>query len=669
MWEFVEKFLTRAWKLYSDRFDENRYMPARFKEMAGLPQTVGVFDPFLSSRLKDSKVWPRPDDLKRFQDHVAKNIHSHMILVGSSGAGKTVFIEEIVQAEYPDAFILTSVYNEFLSTLINNIPCGTMFTDRTDLAREITDYINDEATASPIDLVLRQDEKFPDEDLRVLIEKTIDFIKKCLRGKPTTLFVFDQIERFVSDFRYAATHSEETKKVSEIFCLIQLLKALRELDNVRTVFVIRKDTLFDSIDFLSYSLNPPTESDHIFRNMYFTGITERNNQASAAIKASFAKADNVLSWTTISTFLRLSSPSLSNTFLIQLTGYMIEHFGHTEEVQKVIGTFKPEGAPEPLPAGKPKDLLPLFFDQLIAGFHKAHPGEVSYDILLLVMLTIAIENRETGDPITERRIARLAHIPKEDVAIVVKYLRKIGVVRPDATEKEIALRYAHDMLFDHIVESDSFTVRNDLNNVIARIAERRTPDEKLTKITRFGRVWRDATSTYNVGAIAVAAFIIYGGIISISSFGLDIDGISSAPACNVLYGFWSSVWQKITYVDSCQSLGQYYFAIYFMDSIWVAYIYKLDRGYFTYALAGRAVLRFVAQMLPVLGVTLGIAMSFTPVLSLVPLSAVGIVMAILLLIIGRRKDDIDNVFTKTNRAWGIRTLSNMLFTTLFLLLH
>lgn len=658
MLELLEKAAKFGHKLYSEHLNEDRYVPPRISKLVGLPTEAKKFDPFLSSRTTDNPIWPREDDLQRFNDHMRNNQHSHTILVGSSGTGKSVFLRRIVKPNYPGSFFLMDRYNNFLSSFINMLPCNDHEKEnRTDLATRISQHIKT-ATPQLIDKILTDRVIADDDGLNKLLEEAEQFITNCLRDRPLTLFVFDQIERFVEDFRYASTHNLRHRSANKIFCLIRLLKVLRQLPNARTIFAIRKDTLFDSIDFLSYSLDAPNDSDRIFRYMYFTGITLRNGQAVTRIMESFEAIDgdrSVYTWERIATFLSLSSRSLSNTFLTQLTGYMIEHFGETKEVKKIIEY------------GEPRDLLPIFFDQLSAGFHRCCP-EISYDILRLVMLTIAIENRDTGDPISTLRAAGLAHIPVWHVDKVINYLKQIGVVRPDAAGNDLALRYAHDMLFDHIVESDSFTVRNDLHNVIERLAERRTPNERLTIIKKFGKVWSDAIADRQIGAIAVATFMTYGAFLILSSVGLSFEGYSLSPACNGLHAFWLEVWGARTYVDSCENLRWYYPLVYIMDCLWVSFIYKLDRGYFAYVLANRPSLRIVAECLPIIGIVLGIAMSFTPILTLVPLISVGILMALLLLLLGSHYDR-DTIFSKANRAWGVRTLSNMLFCLLLILLH
>jgi hypothetical protein len=178
----------------------------------------------------------------------------------------------------------------------------------------------------------------------------------------------------------------------QVYFLILVLKALRGLKNARAIFSIREDALFESVDFLSYSLDKPGDADRGFRYMYFSGINTKTADPGVVdqIIRKFNQANPQIKWTVLSRFLTMQNRSVSNTFFIQLTGYMIEHFSRKDKnIVEIIER-----------GGVPSDLLPLFFDQLIAGFYRRYPLSISYDILRIVLLTIAIENKYSGDPVT-----------------------------------------------------------------------------------------------------------------------------------------------------------------------------------------------------------------------------------------------------------------------------
>ena len=92
---------------------------------------------------------------------------------------------------------------------------------------------------------------------------------------------------------------------------------------------------------------------------------------------------------------------------------MLENFGATDS--RVMLVVETDGK-------TPDDFLEIFFEHLIAGFHQTQKRAVSHDIFKAVVLTIAVENRTSGDAITRERISRLSHIPLRYVDPVIQYL-------------------------------------------------------------------------------------------------------------------------------------------------------------------------------------------------------------------------------------------------------
>jgi hypothetical protein len=649
--------LPRAAELYQKYFDERRYWPHAIEQLNGLPDKTGIFDPFLSSRQTATvEPWSRNGDLERFEAHVAKAAKSHLIVTGPSGAGKTIFFAQAVKSKYHPHFILIRRYHDFLSTLINAIPADEG--QKMALEDGVKRYLQ---AARPIRLSQALQEReillANDPALQALTRDIQTFVRKSMDGGETTLLVFDQIERFLLDIEYQSLHPQEGRFAYEIYFIIVVLQALRELPNVRTVFSIREDALYESVDFLSYSFISPSDADRTFHYMYFHGINTNNADQGvlADIRTKMESAAPAIPWTRLRQFLSIASRSMSNTFFIQLTGYLAQHFDSTDRrVRKII-----EG-------GEPRDLLPLFFDQLLAGFRKRDSYGINYDVARLVMLTIAIENRSTGNPVSAARVSLLAHLPLDYVDPIVKYLVEIGVVQKDVAAQDDAVRLAHDILSDHIIQADGFIIREDLQKTIERLSERRV--KHLRPVGEYGRVWAGA-GRGDIGALAVVAFIVYGGIVSITSWlGSNITGL---PVCDSLHNFWSAWLSRYVLVDQCSSMKWYYPPIYGVDCAWVSFIYKLDRGYFHHVFVehklAERLLRGASTSIAVIGSMLGILLSFVPALATVPITVGGIMMAALLIIIWMREDK-QTLFAKRTFLWGLRIGLNMLFTGLLVLL-
>jgi hypothetical protein len=105
-----------------------------------------------------------------------------------------------------------------------------------------------------------------------------------------------------------------------------------------------------------------------------------------------------------------------------------------------------------------------------------------------------------------------------------------------------------------------------------------------------------------------------------------------------------------------------------MDCAWLSFIYKLDRGYFAHVLAACPVAPRIAKMIPVLGAALGITMSFSPALMVVPIAVGGLFMAALLLCLGSRPGG-ETQFKRTNRDWGQKTFLTCFFVACLILPH
>src|SRR3954451_23174727 len=82
-------------------------------------------------------------------------------------------------------------------------------------------------------------------------------------------------------------------------------------------------------------------------------------------------------------------------------------------------------------------------------------------------------------------------------------------------------------------------------------------------------------------------------------------------------------------VTDCASIGYYSAAIAIMHIAWLWYIYKLSQGYFQYVFVGKPMLKRMATLLVPLGTTFGILVGFSPNLSIIPLTVVGLWMSLL----------------------------------------
>jgi hypothetical protein len=227
MFELLKLIGTRifdtALEFWRRHLDERRHVPTRFLKMKGLTDEIRRFDPFLSSRddqTQGAAFWTRNEDLRRFDSYIetpptvgTDYANVSLIVAGPSGAGKTIFLTRVVRPQYPERFVLISEYSDFFSTLINKIPCPTneLIDARTYLAGDFDAFARN-AKAISIGQILDNSESLLKEDshLSELSERTNEFVRTALEGRETTLFVFDQIERFLVDVRFGLTHTSTT---------------------------------------------------------------------------------------------------------------------------------------------------------------------------------------------------------------------------------------------------------------------------------------------------------------------------------------------------------------------------------------------------------------------------------------------------------------------------
>lgn len=502
-----EKFRTHVWPaLHQAVFSD---VPRRYWTMDGLPEKAGAFSPFFSDDGVE-KVWSRDVDLKRFMAQMENNIYTHTILTGPSGSGKSTFLRRVVKPVLGENLIFNSSYLDFTKTFIDIIPTPNHLVARKlELEEAIAAFLQQPIKLS-INKVLQDNTLFKIPKVLVDIGDTAEsFIRDALKGRPTTYFVFDQIERFLSDLKHLQHQPEEAARTLSVYIVIRVFKTLRQLENTRTIFAIRADFLFASIDFLTYSLDKLEDADAIFRYFYFDGINASSspNAIEHQIRPQYEAINSPATWADFVKFTALTSKSVSNTFLTQLSGYMLENFGESDSrVAQIVSTD----------GNTPDDFLEIFFEHLIAGFHQTQKRAVSHDIFKAVVLTIAVENRTSGDAIAHERISRLSHIARRYVDPVVEYLLSRNVLKQELFDGKKFVRFSHDLLFDHIVNSPEFQGHDDLHKGMERLAEQRVPTRELIDVPTYGNFLRELRR-FRMPAVAMLIYWLFAGALTISS--------------------------------------------------------------------------------------------------------------------------------------------------------
>ena len=226
-------------------------VPRRYWTMDGLPEKAGNFSPFFGDEGTE-QVWSRDADLKRFMLQMESNIYTHTILTGPSGSGKSTFLRRVVKPVLGKNLKFNNSYLDFTKTFIDIIPTPDHLVPRKlELEEAIAAFLQQPIKLS-INKVLQDNTLFKIPKVLVDIGDTAEaFIRDALKDQPRTFFVFDQIERFLSDLKHLQYQPEEAARTLSVYIVIRVFKTLRQLENTRTIFrhsrrlPVRFDRLLD----------------------------------------------------------------------------------------------------------------------------------------------------------------------------------------------------------------------------------------------------------------------------------------------------------------------------------------------------------------------------------------------------------------------------------------
>ena len=209
-----EKFRTHVWPALHQAVVSD--VPRRYWTMDGLPETASAFSPFFSDDGTE-QVWSRDADLKRFMVQMEHNIETHTILTGPSGSGKSTFLRRVVKPALGANLIFNSSYLDFTKTFINIIPTPNHLVPRKlELEKAIKTFLKNPPVNLSINCVLQDNTAFEEDLPKVLREigdRAESFIRAALKDRPTTYFVFDQIERFLADLKHLSTSRRKPREL------------------------------------------------------------------------------------------------------------------------------------------------------------------------------------------------------------------------------------------------------------------------------------------------------------------------------------------------------------------------------------------------------------------------------------------------------------------------
>lgn len=614
----------------------------RIRQLDPLPTRFGAFMPFQPARAEQRPVlWKRGDETNELCGLLLSSEQSHLILAGPSGAGKSKLVSELLQVKFHDPFVTFRAYDQFFLDLLQKFPGTGELNRKEELAFQI--YKNVKQTPIPVHQVLsRHFESAAADRCWLALE---DFLACAIsQADSPVVFVFDQVERLISLATATNASGEAEVDGLDVWLFLRLISFLRTDLRVRTIFIIRAEYLYHSFEFLEKLAAADSNSDSgtVVVHMLCPGInTETSRDAVDGLRATFLQVrNNAEDYRKFQNMNGLGSRAFANTFMAQLSGYMIEHFfGKDERVAQYLNTQASRDY-----------WLHLYFEYVLNDFDREDNTVDSLDMLRATLYAIAVENRIAGQAVTVDRLAGLAHIPTDEAQRAIAFLhRKLGIVEEEEQHNSQAYRIVHDILADYIIENEQFSIEPRLKDAIRGLSESRTATESLTRINRFANPFLDLNDTNGVTrglSIALWAFFIFGAL-----------RIASVSFCDFAY-------EKLTwwmpFSMTCMATRDYYVPTYFLHVVWVTYIYLVDRNYLQYVLRGQFA-RNISAAMPVMGAALGILCSSSPVLYLLPVCAIGLIFGSIMVLTAWSGQFAGRV-KRENLLWGGRTFFNMAFT-------
>jgi energy-coupling factor transporter ATP-binding protein EcfA2 len=614
----------------------------RLSRLHIFPKHPNLFNPFNLDRLNGKKnVWPRHDEAARLARQLHESKHRHLVVVGQSGAGKSTLVKEIlipvISGEYSNGkgVLQFESYGSFALDLIKKFSGGSaLLLKQAKLARDYKEIVG----GTPLSVRQAFDPLFRNVPAEELADALCRYLTDAVGDKPV-VFIFDQIERYLQLLASDTKRHLTSFNGYDAYFFIRIIRHLKLLPNIRTLFVIRAETFYNVFEFLVMAAASGTKNDAGAVNTFICpGInTQSTPEAIEDIRSDFSKIPDAGIYLQEFEFITgLYNRELSNTFMIQLVGFVIEHFYDNDvRVKDMLKHSKDRAV-----------AIRLLFDLLFEEFSRSHKRVESLELLKAIVFSVAIENRVSGQAISLERIAALTHIPPPTVAEGVAFFLDRGILKRDTRSEGPCFRIVHDVIGDYVVESEQFAIEPSLRDGIRSLSEARVPTEEMTKIERYSGLVSDLAEKWNIGLFVIWFFIAFGAL-----------KLTVPPFCELSYELLKHV---SPHVLPCSIVNKSYATTYLMHVLWLSFIYNIDRNYFAHVFRSRT-MRFASMQMGIVGAVLAIMFSQSPALLLLPVVAGGLMMGSLL-VYGSCNGIFINREAEINWNWGKLTLLNMSFT-------
>lgn len=608
----------------------------RIRSLSPLPTERGIFKPFRTRKDSDGfDIWPRTEEAAELVSRIEQAKESHLVVSGPSGAGKSILVHKLVVPLIKDRFAERpfNTYDGVIQAIIAREEGDEAYLlEQRALLRRVSNFLSSRKCS--VRDVLEPGFMAANPDAVALWEEIEAHLSRAFALTPRC-YIFDQIERYLHVIEVETEKNTGRMNGFDLFLFARFIGFCREQPECRTIFVIRADHLYASMDFLESIASLPARNGHL-RYFLCPGINAKTSaQGVRRIRDDFAKLDlgpeNTLNFDEI---CGLDSRTYANTFRTQIVGFVIEHFFRSDHrVREFLANRKDRSL-----------ALRYYFDHFLNDYVRDAIGPEALDTMRVALVTIAMETRATGLPASIERVAALSHMPRDLLEPAVAFAVKAGVLTEEINGDLPAYRFIHDVVSEHVLGNEQFAINATLRHSIQGLSETHVPTGRLTKVARYANVITDLWKHPNFGAVCVWALFVFGAL-----------KLRFPAVCE-----WSSeqlAWAP--YARECAFVTPYYLPIYFMHGVWMAFIYHMDRDFLRYTLRSRA-LRAISASMPFVGMALAIGVSQSPALLIIPIVVCGIMMGILL-IAGALDGSFVGRDAQESVLWGSLSVINMLF--------
>ncbi len=590
--------------------------------------TSSAFQPFQSSSASHLVIWSRHDDLERLKQKIARHARKHIILSGHSGAGKSTLLTRMLpQAVEGWRFLPLNTYeapfSDICSALGGQLPAQFLvevwqnFPSDLSIAKVLGDQ--------PDPLVVQ---------LRNRIETLVASVET------PTIIVLDQFERAITRFEECLDNNSFGY---ELVAFILFLEQARRKEKLRTIFSIRADRYFSMLSMFEMVTRPERQSDErAISYMLLSGIDQYSSpEATSEIYASLRTIDGAGGyWQQMVEALGLQRRGRSNTFVTQLYGFVVGgYYRHDAQVRRMVERGHP-----------PVEAIDVFLRVLENDFRRETRGDVPSAFLRAVLRCICYQGLSQGTSIAPADIAAIIHLPQPIVETIVDFLYNSAILTKETADRKESYRVVHEVLGERVLASNDFAIDPLWNVSIEGIIDQHTSTEKLTLVERLPSLRADLLpprSLTAIGAILIWLVLLHGVVT-----------INWDAACEVSKLSFDRLPDWLGPVTDCADYKLQRLAVLTSHMLWLWYIYQVTEGFLLRV--SRGIERFFVSAMPSIGALLSIALAHHIQLLVVPIGAVGLMLAFVLLF-GEVTRTYKGVVADTNRSWGIRTFGNMLF--------